>query len=45
MCALRKRMLLQGRMYVFSRHVCFQCNLFGYHKVKVCWVPRYTQRQ
>lgn len=35
MCALRKRMLLQGRMYVFSRHVCFQCNLFGYHKIKI----------
>lgn len=35
MCALKKRMLLQGRMYVFSRHVCFSSNLFGYHKVKV----------
>ncbi|KAL4447234.1 hypothetical protein ABPG77_007267 [Micractinium sp. CCAP 211/92] len=35
MCALKKRMLMQGRMYVFSRHVCFSSNLFGYHKIKV----------
>ncbi|KAL4443672.1 hypothetical protein ABPG75_011409 [Micractinium tetrahymenae] len=35
MCALKKRMLLQGRMYVFSQHVCFSSTLFGYHKVKV----------
>lgn len=34
MCALRKRILLQGRMYVFTGHVCFSSSLFGYHKVK-----------
>lgn len=34
MCALKKRILLQGRMYVFSKHVCFSCSLFGYHKVE-----------
>jgi hypothetical protein len=34
MCALKKRILLQGRMYVFSKHVCFSCSLFGYHKLE-----------
>lgn len=34
-CALKKRMLLQGRMYVFSAHLCFYSSLFGYVKVKV----------
>lgn len=34
MCALKKKILLQGRMYVFDRHVCFNCSLFGYHKLK-----------
>lgn len=34
MCALKKRILLQGRMYVFTKHVCFSCSLFGYHKIK-----------
>ena len=24
-CALKKRMLLQGRAYVFEEHLCFQC--------------------
>ena len=34
-CALKKKILLQGRMYVFDAHVCFSCSLFGYHKIKV----------
>ncbi|KAK9823329.1 hypothetical protein WJX72_001963 [[Myrmecia] bisecta] len=34
-CALQKKLLLQGRMYVFERTVCFHCNLFGYTKDKV----------
>ncbi len=34
MCALKKKILLQGRLYVFSGHVCFNCSLFGYHKMK-----------
>lgn len=34
MCALRKKVLLQGRMYLFREHVCFHCNLFGYQKTK-----------
>lgn len=34
MCALRKKILLQGRMYVFTGHVCFSSSLFGYHKLK-----------
>jgi hypothetical protein len=34
MCALKKRILLQGRMYIFSKHVCFSSSLFGYHKLK-----------
>lgn len=35
MCALKKKILLQGRMYIFDAHVCFSCSLFGYHKIKV----------
>jgi hypothetical protein len=35
MCALRKKVLLQGRLYVFERHLCFSSSLFGYHKTKV----------
>ena len=35
MCALSKRVLLQGRLYVFEEHLCFHCNLFGYAKTKV----------
>lgn len=34
MCALKKRILLQGRMYVFAQHVCFHANIFGYEKLK-----------
>lgn len=33
-CALRKRILLQGRMYVFDHYICFYCNLFGFVKKK-----------
>lgn len=35
MCALKKKVLLQGRMYVFGEHVCFHSSLFGYVKKKV----------
>jgi hypothetical protein len=35
MCALRKKVLLQGRIFVFERHFCFYSSLFGYHKAKV----------
>lgn len=34
LCALKKRILLQGRMYIFTKHVCFSSSLFGYHKLK-----------
>ena len=34
LCALKKRILLQGRMYVFEQHVCFHSNIFGYEKIK-----------
>ena len=34
LCALYKKILLQGRMYVFENHVCFYSNVFGYTKVK-----------
>lgn len=33
-CALHKRILLQGRMYVFENYVCFYSNLFGWVKQK-----------
>jgi hypothetical protein len=31
-CALRKKVLLQGRLFVFDHHLGFHCNLFGYRK-------------
>jgi len=34
-CALRKRVLLQGRMYVFDHYVCFSSSVFGFVKKKV----------
>ena len=34
LCALYKKILLQGRMYVFQNHVCFYSNVFGYTKIK-----------
>ncbi|QDZ19061.1 hypothetical protein HOP50_02g15700 [Chloropicon primus] len=29
-CALQRKILLQGKMYVFSCYVCFYSNVFGY---------------
>lgn len=34
-CALRKKILLQGRLFIFERHLCFHSSLFGYQKAKV----------
>ncbi|CAM6091243.1 unnamed protein product [Calypogeia fissa] len=34
-CALQKKILLQGHMYLFERYVCFYSNIFGYEKKKV----------
>jgi hypothetical protein len=34
-CALKKRILLQGRMYVFEHYVCFHSNVLGYVKNKI----------
>jgi hypothetical protein len=31
-CALQKKILLQGHMYLFDRYVCFYSNIFGYEK-------------
>lgn len=31
-CALQKKILLQGRLYVFEHYVCFHANVFGYVK-------------
>ena len=33
-CALKKKVLFQGRLYVFENHLCFYCSLFGYTKMK-----------
>lgn len=35
MCALRKRLLYQGRLYIFERTLCFSSSVFGYKKQKV----------
>ncbi|KAK9863778.1 hypothetical protein WJX84_002729 [Apatococcus fuscideae] len=29
-CAIKRRILHQGHLYVFERHVCFHSNVFGY---------------
>ncbi|BBN19713.1 hypothetical protein MPTK1_8g12980 [Marchantia polymorpha subsp. ruderalis] len=34
-CALQKKILLQGHMYLFEQYVCFYSNIFGYEKKKV----------
>lgn len=34
-CALHKKILLQGRLYIFQQHICFYSNLFGFVKRKV----------
>ncbi|KAL3699206.1 hypothetical protein R1sor_017228 [Riccia sorocarpa] len=34
-CALQKKILLQGHMYLFDQYVCFYSNIFGYEKRKV----------
>ena len=34
LCALHKKILLQGRMYVFNNFVCFYSSVFGYQKRK-----------
>ena len=34
LCALYKKILLQGRMYVFNNYVCFYSSVFGYQKRK-----------
>ena len=34
-CALRKRVLLQGRLYICEHFICFHSSLFGYNKEKV----------
>ena len=34
-CALQKRILLQGRLYLFDSYVCFYSNVFGYVHTKV----------
>ena len=33
-CALQKRILLSGRMYIFSRCVCFHSSLLGYETIE-----------
>ncbi len=34
-CALRKKILLQGRLYICEHYLCFHSSLFGYTKDKV----------
>jgi len=41
-CALKKKILLQGRLYLFEQHVCFYANVFGYVKKKVIPVKQIT---
>eukprot|EP00899_Mesostigma_viride_P000531 jgi/Mesvir1/10479/Mv21719-RA.1 len=34
MCAMQRKILHQGHMYLFDKHVCFYSNIFGYEKKK-----------
>ena len=34
-CAWQKKILIQGRMYVFEHYVCFYANIFGVQQAKV----------
>jgi len=38
-CALKTRVLLQGRLFVFDHYVCFSANVFGYSKKRVIRIP------
>ncbi|RKP13469.1 hypothetical protein BJ684DRAFT_6223, partial [Piptocephalis cylindrospora] len=29
-CALQREILLQGRLYITERHICFHANIFGW---------------
>ena len=34
-CALRQKILLQGHLYIFTHHICFYSNIFGYLQKRV----------
>lgn len=42
-CALHKRILLQGRMYIFEHYLCFYSNVFGWVKQKV--IPLHSVKE
>jgi len=42
MCALHKKILLQGKMYVFENYICFHSNVFGYVKMRTIPFRRIT---
>ena len=42
MCALHKKILLQGKMYVFENFICFHSNVFGYVKTRTIPFDRIT---
>jgi hypothetical protein len=42
MCALHKKILLQGKMYVFENYICFHSNVFGYIKTRCIPFDRVT---
>jgi hypothetical protein len=39
-CAIQRHILLQGRLYVTDRFLCFYSNLFGFEKKVVWWSAR-----
>ena len=41
-CALYSTILLQGRLYIFPRHVCFACDLLGNVRSLVIGIRIYT---
>ena len=42
MCAMHKKILLQGKMYVFENYICFHSNVFGYIKTRCIPFDRVT---
>lgn len=49
-CALRRKVLYQGRMYIYEHHLCFYSKIFGHQKIvtiplKVSLLPDFFQKR
>lgn len=41
-CAYKSKLYIQGRMYIFARHVCFFASVFGYEVIKILPLHKVT---